>query len=407
MSRGLGDVYKRQMFLFMGLIPFLLMGMLIYNVYSNTMYENILGNFSMTDQIMAKNISDLITEIADDTEYIYKSSVSDYDYFYELFEDTGMSETGRNAMITKILRTILYMNEAIDHVFFVTPDGKMYSSMKAPELLIDEQEMQEWYKSHYLIGSRNVQIMSTHETKYYRNSQKNDFTIYRNIMNTATIRKAGSEVLGTLFIDISADYLKKMLTQESYGTNHEIYVVDSASGKYIYHSQKQYEGINAQNDGILLDAMKNKESGYLEQKNECLVYQKVDGTNWLVIDRVIPGTIEGAYKMIRNTTMLLIVIGVSLLALVYMYYSKKLNKPVQMLKETMSCIEKGDLDARVHIDSNDEFQDIGNGMNQMAENLNKYVQKAYVAEIRQRDAELEALKRQIQPHYLYLSLIHI
>lgn len=32
--------------------------------------------------------------------------------------------------------------------------------MKAPELLIDEQEMQEWYKSHYLIGSRNVQIMS-------------------------------------------------------------------------------------------------------------------------------------------------------------------------------------------------------------------------------------------------------
>lgn len=38
------------MFLFMGLIPFLLMGMLIYNVYSNTMYENILGNFSMTDQ---------------------------------------------------------------------------------------------------------------------------------------------------------------------------------------------------------------------------------------------------------------------------------------------------------------------------------------------------------------------
>ena len=43
-------------------------------------------------------------------------------------------------------------------------------------------------------------------------------------------------------------------------------------------------------------------------------------------------------------------------------------------------------------------------MNQMAENLNKYVQKAYVAEIRQRDAELEALKRQIQPHYLYNTL---
>ena len=323
------------MFLLMGMIPFLFMGMMIYNVYSNTMYENILGNFSMTDQIMAKNISDLIAELSDDTEYIYKSSVSDYDYFYELFEDTEMSETGRNAMITKVLRTILYMNEVIDHVFFVTPDGKIYSSMKAPELLINEYEMQDWYKRHYLAASRDVQIMPTHETKYYRNSEKNDFTIYRNIMNTSTIQKAGSEVLGTLFIDISADYLKKMLTQESYGTNHEIYVVDSVSGRYIYHSQKQYEGINAQNDGILLDDMKNNEDGYLEKKKECLVYQKIDGTNWIVIDKVIPGTIESAYKMIRNTTILLIVVGVSLLSILYLYYSKKLNKPVQMLKETM------------------------------------------------------------------------
>lgn len=66
-----------------------------------------------------------------------------------------------------------------------------------------------------------------------------------------------------------------MLTQESYGTNHEIYVVDSASGKYIYHSQKQYEGINAQNDGILLDAMKNKESGYLEQKMNVLYIRRL------------------------------------------------------------------------------------------------------------------------------------
>lgn len=63
------------MFLLMGMIPFLFMGMMIYNVYSNTMYENILGNFSMTDQIMAKNISDLISELSDDTEYIYIRAV--------------------------------------------------------------------------------------------------------------------------------------------------------------------------------------------------------------------------------------------------------------------------------------------------------------------------------------------
>ena len=79
--------------------------------------------------------------------------------------------------------------------------------------------------------------------------------------------------------------------------------------------------------------MKNKESGYLEQKNECLVYQKVDGTNWLVIDRVIPGTIEGAYKMIRNTTMLFDRDWSKFYwRLCICIIQRKLNKPVQMLK---------------------------------------------------------------------------
>ena len=52
-------------------------------------------------------------------------------------------------------------------------------------------------------------------------------------------------------------------------------------------------------------------------------------------------------------------------------------------------MKRGDLDARVHIDSNDEFQDIGNGMNQMAENLNKYVQKHT---LRKSDREMQNWK---------------
>ena len=54
--------------------------------------------------------------------------------------------------------------------------------------------------------------------------------------------------------------------------------------------------------------------------------------------------------------------------------------------------------------SNDEISYLARGLNQMTENLQAHIKRVYIAEIRQREAEIEALKTQIQPHYLYNTL---
>lgn len=70
----------------------------------------------------------------------------------------------------------------------------------------------------------------------------------------------------------------------------------------------------------------------------------------------------------------------------------------------MQQIQNGNLNARSDINTHDEFSVISEGLNKMAENLNDYINKIYVAEIQQKEAELNALKLQIQPHYLYNTL---
>lgn len=392
------------MFLLIGLLPLILMGGFIYNAYSNTLYTNVLSNFAQTTSLMAKNMSDFMGEISDATEYVYKSNVTEYDNFYELFEDEKLSETGRNAMVTRALRTILYMNDYIDHVVFLTPDGGQYSSMRPPELIVNSKAMQEWYDDYFFPETREVLLIPTHATNYYRNSDHQDFTVYRNIMNTSTIQKAGSEVLGTLFIDIRSDYLKKILGQANYEWGHDIYLADVKTGRYIYHPDGEYEDGNAIADGNYFGEMEENSSGFIRKGKEYFVYSFVEGTDWVITDRIPADAIDGSYKMIRNNTFALMAAGVVLLLVIYVAYSRKLNQPVTELKRAMGQIETGNLDVRVEIRSNDELEDIGKGLNQMVENLSSYIQKAYVAEIRQRDAELEALKAQIQPHYLYNTL---
>lgn len=392
------------MFLGMGLLPLILMGVFIYNTYSNTLYSNVLRNCSQTTSLMAKNLSDFMGEITDATEYIYKDNVTEYEYFYELFEDEMLSETGKNAMVTRVLRTILYMNDYIDHVMFLTPEGGQYFSMRPPELMADSKVMQDWYEKCFLPGRREVSLIPTHETHYYRNSDSLDFTVYRNIMNTSTIQKAGNEVLGTLFIDIRSGYLKKVLEQADYDWAHDIYLLDTKTGRYIYHPQGRYEEADAVTDGNYFEEMREEPDGFIRKGREYFVYSFVEGTDWVITDRIPAEAIDGSYKMIRNSTFVLMAAAVALMLVIYMAYSKKLNRPVTALKEAMGRIETGDLDVRVEIESNDELEDIGKGLNQMVENLSSYIQKAYIAEIRQRDAELEALKAQIQPHYLYNTL---
>jgi two-component system sensor histidine kinase YesM len=75
-----------------------------------------------------------------------------------------------------------------------------------------------------------------------------------------------------------------------------------------------------------------------------------------------------------------------------------------MLKEAMNRVQKGDLDIDLKIKSNDEIGLVANGLNQMAGNLKSYINRVYLAEIKQKNAELEKLRTQIQPHYLYNTL---
>lgn len=108
----------------------------------------------------------------------------------------------------------------------------------------------------------------------------------------------------------------------------------------------------------------------------------------------------------RTRQYILTLLGASTVGLVLLYllFSRRISRPIYRLKEGMEKIQKGDLDTRVRIESRDEVGVLAEGLNQMAAQLGVYIDRVYRAEIRQREAELNALKSQIKPHYLYNTL---
>lgn len=386
-----------------GVLPLVLMGVSIYNTYMSFLKETILSNMYRTTRSIGRNIEEMYHEMEENTKYLYTVQEEDYGYLYEILEDRDISANKKNAIITEMLKDILYMNQYIDHVFFILPDGQEYSVMRPPEAMTDTKKIQEWYEKNFQEKEQSMQMLPVHLSDYYVGSKKENFTAARNIMNTRTIQSASQEILGTLYIDISSEYLDGIINETKLEEGSQIYIVDKAKEEIAYNPYSSEKVEHREEFKKYLSYM-SPDHQYMRVGENYYIYSEVPNTNWIVVECIPTYNLENSYQKIRNITLTVMGFSVLLLTIIYYFYSKKTNKPIKDLKIAMERIQKGDLDTRVQVGNNDEIGFLANGLNQMTLELQNHIQKVYIAEIRQREAEIEALKTQIEPHYLYNTL---
>lgn len=386
-----------------GVLPLVLMGVSIYNTYMSFLKETILSNMYRTTRSIGRNIEEMYHEMEENTKYLYTVQEEDYGYLYEILEDRDISANKKYAIITEMLKDILYMNQYIDHVFFILPDGQEYSVMRPPEAMTDTKKIQEWYEKNFQEKEQSMQMLPVHLSDYYVGSKKENFTAARNIMNTRTIQSASQEILGTLYIDISSEYLDGIINETKLEEGSQIYIVDKAKEEIAYNPYSSEKVEHREEFKKYLSYM-SPDHQYMRVGENYYIYSEVPNTNWIVVECIPTYNLENSYQKIRNITLTVMGFSVLLLTIIYYFYSKKTNKPIKDLKIAMERIQKGDLDTRVQVGTNDEIGFLANGLNQMTLELQNHIQKVYIAEIRQREAEIEALKTQIEPHYLYNTL---
>ena len=382
-----------------GIVPLVVMGISIYNVYLNSLKETLLSNMYRTTRSIGRNVEDLFSEMSENTKYLYTHQVEDYGY--EILENEELSENKKKAAITDMLRDILYMNQHIEDVIFILPDGRIYTVMRPPEAVADTDKILAWHRENFQSDSKNMQILPSHMPDYYAGSKKQTFSVARNIMNIRTVQTADTEILGTLYININSSYLDGVIHETKLEEGSRIYLVDKEQKNFAYNPYE--EEIFTDKLGEYLELM-TEEYQYIRTEGDYYIYSQIPGSSWMVLEKIPSFYLENSYRSIRNITLAVIGVGIVLLGILYYLYSKKMNRPIRTLKEAMEQIQKGKLDTRVQINSNDEIGFLSRGLNSMTEKLQMHIRKVYVAEIKQREAEIEALKTQIRPHYLYNTL---
>ncbi|GMQ60104.1 sensor histidine kinase [Vallitalea sediminicola] len=339
--------------------------------YKIELYQTFLNNISSN-----QNINDLL---------LHKNNYTNsevYDVGKRISNEVGLLIGTKNI---EELRNIM--------VYFYDEELPIYSSKFTN---VEKVKDEDWYieihndiKKGYLFYNIN---------NYYENV----LSLYKQIIGVNNANYG--QKLGFTKLDINTDDFFRIKNSFNDETEKNIYVIDENETVVWGSKDKNLSIIGLKNNyEVVENEIGNK---YIELAGEkkLLFYKTINKYGWKVIflfdNNIIGKYIVETRKAIATYLIILIFVMTSLIII----FSKKFSGRIGLIIKKMEKVENGDLNITNKIEGNDEISILDMHFNEMVYRLEEQINNNYVQKLERREAELNALQFQINPHFLYNTL---
>lgn len=327
------------------------------NIHSEMIF-NIEKRFEEQDIVSTSLINGINTQkkITDEIQMLINSTYEDYiSYKLDKFSRTNVKE----ADLDYVVKTILSgRSDAL--AIIINDKNKEYVS----ELVFKHSD---WYKLKNKLKSKYIRKI----TKPIKNIDSTYIIgyvdIYFDLTNINNLID-GSNLKGRLLI---AD-------------NSNDIILDSYREKSIWKLEKV-------------------EEEYLDKNNKVASIKQDVQTKYKYIS-VIKNEDLGIGSMIFKIS-LISLLCIALILIITYFVIKNFSDKLSNMMQGIENIKRGDLSVRFDVEKEeDELDMIAIEIDRMCESLQENIEKTYKSEVKQKEAELNALQAQIKPHFLYNTL---
>lgn len=390
-------------FILVGLLPLMFFTGVTLTRFSYVMEENALNSTQQMVSLVADNLNARFQDVAHQTTMMYIYNSASYGTLRDILGQTG--DYGAYFGMRDFTKNMLDANSSLRSVFFWDSiSNKQYAASvaQAQRLRSDYDWSSLAYVQAALSNPRSLIVSAPHVEDYYLHSSTQVVTFCRAYLDTAKLPMS-EKVLGIFMLDIPYAYLDAALSSYDWSANGELHIVDS-NGTSLYTNNPARLGEH-EPLGVQAQATSSDGAGDLWTSGDSrVIIRPISVANWQVQYKLDMRAMMRQITALQTFASWMIAVSAIGAAMLSILCSRSLSTPIKRLLSQMKRVRRGDMTAKVEPVGYGELGELGEGFNRMVTELQTYIDRSYLARIRQTEAELNELKAQIHPHFLYNTL---
>ncbi len=381
--KGSRQLYHKLFFIYTTILVCAISALVIF--FFNSTRKRFLEQSLTYTEMMSESAASYLEETSDIAEYIhedlYNSSMELNDALHYMADEPAVYQQYR---LDTYIENKIREYKGIEKFFLNAYQA--YSSLNHIALYsYEKNEITEYTKD-------GKSYRRTKDEEFQKRLEDGNLTDEESFSYLKEIRDPSTmQVRGCMLIGFQS---KKFESIWQYYSRAELMVYNEA-GSVVYTSSGEYgisEIIEADEAGTLKDVL----GAYVEQTQDGQYHT----LSYIEKDR--------AAAVPFSVVLVFLMAGIVVMALGEMfvrYHLKQLAGRLDGILDGMTKVMEGDLTVRIPADKNgDELDVIARYFNDMCARLDEHIKKRYLAEIEQKNAEMDALQSQINPHFLYNTL---
>lgn len=308
----------------------------------------------------------------------------------------------QNSDIIDLLSRLSYVKEAVQSVQLYGKETTENSSIGANGVFgYRIAENSSWYDQ---IANSDYCWVGTHpiEVGSFPPDDRQVISFARKVLSSGT----GKEV-GILVVNVKLSFMQNMVAGSSADVAR--YILDTNHRLIVQAVPKNETAFSFNDNKEHLEKLLDKASSgnFAEARlpdRALLIWNVQDHTQWTVMDIIPWENVTQGSRRIQQVILYATAFCIVLAVVMAYFLSREFVDPIRRLVAAMKQMKLGNLDVQVTNDYQNEFGHLNRNFNQMTTRIEQLITQVNEQNRRKREAELQVLQEQINPHFIYNTL---